>query len=86
MIRVENENEKSINFKVEKDLNNFFKVLSPFINYYLNFNEKDDKSDSETKTILLNIFEKLHFIHRLKLKIYYLKLHSFPYPTIKKCR
>ena len=79
----ENEDEESLNFKDEKDLNNFLEILSPFINDYLNFNEKDYKIDSETKTILLNIFEKLHFIHQLKLKIYYPKLHSFPYPTIK---
>ena len=70
VIRVENENvdEESINFKDEKDLNNFLEILSPFINDYPNFNEKDYKIDSVTKPILLNIFGKTSFYSSIKIE------------------
>ena len=58
-------------------MNNFFEILSPFINDYLNFNEKDYKIDSETKTILLNIW-KTSFYPSIKIEDIVLN-----YPTIK---
>ena len=57
--------------------------ITPCFNDLNNIFEKDYKINSETKDTLHTIYERLHFITKLKLKIYYSRLQSFCFPTIK---